>query len=81
MARREREERQRDEHREPDEPEVERIAMDGVHLPPNRDEAHLDRERSRDRRDDVEREVAVPERRGHEARSSIRSNARGKCVA
>ena len=58
----EREQRQRQEHREADDPEVEWVAMDRVHLPPDRDERHLDREGGRDRRADVEREVPVLER-------------------
>ena len=36
------EERQRDEHRQPDEPEVERVAPHRVDLPADRDERHLD---------------------------------------
>ena len=59
---REREERQRNEHREPDQPEVERIAPHGVHLPADRDERHLDREARREQDAEVENEVAVPER-------------------
>ena len=64
---RECEQRQRQEHREPDEAEVERIAIDRVDLPPDRDERHLDRERGRHRGDDVEREVPIPKWRAHEA--------------
>ena len=64
---REREQRQRHEHREPDEPEVERVAVDRVDLPADRDERHLDRERRRHGRDDVEREVAMPKRRAPSA--------------
>ena len=59
---RQREDRQRDEHREPDEPEVERVARDLVELPADRDERHLDREPGRNRRDEVEDEVAMRER-------------------
>ena len=62
VPRREGEQRQRDEHREPDEPEIERVPVDLVDLPADRDERHLDRDGRRDRRRDVEREVAVPER-------------------
>ena len=42
-----REQRQREEHREPDDPEVERVAVDLVDLPADRDERHLDRDRGR----------------------------------
>ena len=59
---RECEQRQRQEHREPDEAEVERIAIDRIDLPPDRDERHLDRECGRHGGDDVEREVPVAER-------------------
>jgi hypothetical protein len=55
-------ERQRNEHREPDEPEVERIAPHGVHLPADRHERHLDREARREQDAEEEHEVAVPER-------------------
>ena len=57
-----REQRQRDEHGEPDEPEIERVAADRVHLPADRDERHLDRDRGRDSDAEEEDEVAVPER-------------------
>ena len=66
VPRRQRQERQRQEHREPDDPEVERVAVDRVDLPADRDERHLDRERRRHGRADVEREVPMPKRRGHE---------------
>jgi hypothetical protein len=61
----ERQQRQRDEHREPDDPEVERVPVDLVDLPADRDERHLDRERRRHRGGDIEREVAVAKRRAH----------------
>ena len=60
---RQREQRQRDEHREADEPEVERVAADRVDLPADRDERHLDRERRREHDAEEENEIAVPERR------------------
>ncbi len=59
----EREQRQRDEHREADEPEVEWVAPNGVHLPPDRDERHLDREPRGEHDAEEDDEVAVPERR------------------
>ena len=63
MPGRQGQERQRDEHRQPDETEVERVAPDGVHLPADRDERHLDREARREHDAEEEHEVAVPERR------------------
>ncbi len=63
MPGRESEERERDEHGEPDEAEIERVAPHGVHLPPDRDERHLDREARREQDAEEEDEVAVPERR------------------
>ena len=53
--------REGEELRESDEAEVERVLADGVDLPPDRDEGHLQRERLGDERDDEEPEVAVPE--------------------
>ena len=58
-----REQRQRDEHRQADEPEVERVAPHRVDLPADRDERHLDGERRRSRDSEEENEIAVPERR------------------
>ena len=46
----------------PDEPEVERIAVDRVHLPADRDERHLDREARRQHDAEEEHEIAMPER-------------------
>ena len=63
MPCRQRQERQRDEHRQPDEAEVERIAPHGVHLPADRDERHLEREARREHDAEEEDEVPVPERR------------------
>ena len=57
------EERQRDEHRQPDEPEVERIAVNRVDLPADRDERHLDREPRREHDAEEDNEIAVPKRR------------------
>ena len=72
MPGRQSEEWQRHEHREPDEPEIERIAADGVHLPADRDERHLDGDGRRSGDAEKEDEVAVPERR-------ILEPARSKC--
>ena len=62
MPGRQGQERQRDEHRQPDETEVERVAPHGVHLPADRDEGHLDREPRREHDAEEEDEVAVSER-------------------
>ncbi len=79
VSRREREQREREEHREADDPEVERVAVDRVDLPSDRDERHLDRERSRHGGRDVQREVAMPQRRVHGALAY--TNARRARVA
>ena len=57
------EEWQRNEHREPDEAEIERIASNGIDLPADRDERHLDGEPRRQHDAEEEDEIAVPERR------------------
>ncbi len=62
VARRNREQKQRQELGEPDEPEVERILANRVHLPPDGDRRHRHREARGDERHPEEREVAVPER-------------------
>ena len=48
---------------EPDEPEVERIAVNRVDLPADRDEGHLDREPRREHDAEEDNEIAVPKRR------------------
>ena len=63
VARRQGEERQRDEHRQPDQPEVEWIAVNRVDLPTDRDERHLDREPRREHDAEEDNEIAVPKRR------------------
>ena len=64
LACREREDRQRHEFREPDEAEVERVAVDRVDLPADRDDEHLQREAVRERGRPEQREVAQPQRGG-----------------
>ena len=53
----EREDRQRQKFSEPDEAEVERVLVDRVHLPADRDHEHLQRECVRERRRPEQREV------------------------
>ena len=64
VASRQREDRQRHEFREPDEPEIERVAVDGVDLPTDRDDEHLERESVGERGDPEQCEVAQLERGG-----------------
>ncbi len=73
--------RQGDEHREADEPEIERVAADRVDLPADGDERHLDGDSRRDRGDEEEDEVAVlegraPVRSGHPLRGLWLARAR-----
>ncbi len=58
------EQRERKELREPDEPQVEWILPDGVHLPADGDRRHVHGEARCDQRNPEEREVAVAERGG-----------------
>ena len=74
LSRRQREDRQRHELREPDEPEVERVAVDRVHLPADRDGEHLRREPVRERRRPEQREVALLERREEAAVARARTS-------
>ena len=51
LARRQREQRQRDELHQPDQAEVERVAVDRVDLPADRDRDHLPAEAEHEDRD------------------------------
>ena len=64
LAGRQREERQRQELGEPDEPEVERAVADRVDLPADRDNHHLRREAVREQRSPEKPEAAHAESRG-----------------
>ena len=75
-----REEEQRQELGEPDEPEVQRVLAYRVDLPPDRDERHLQRERLGDERHPEEREVAVPER-GSAAATHVTNLGRSRLVS
>ena len=61
LSRRKRQQRQRDELREPDEPDVERMMVDPVDLPADRNRNHLHREHTREVRDPVRAEIAIAE--------------------
>jgi hypothetical protein len=62
---RQRKQQQRRELDEAGQAEVERLAVDRVHLPADRDGDHLTRERHRTRDEREQRVVAVPEHLGH----------------
>ena len=66
LPRRQREDRQRQELHQPDEPEVERMVVDRVDLPADRDREHLRRQPVREQGRPEEPEVADPQR-GREA--------------
>ena len=53
---------ERQELREPDQAEIERILGDRIHLPAHRDALHLYRERGDEPRDEIQREVAMLQR-------------------
>ena len=63
LSRRQREQEQRHELDEADQPEVERVAVDRVDLPADRDEDHLLARPGDDVRRPEEREIALPQRR------------------
>ena len=62
LSRRQREQRQRQELHQPDEAEVERVVVDRVDLPADRDREHLEGEAVREERRPEEREVPDPQR-------------------